>query len=251
MDVNIARKLLQKTLDEISFSNGNAKTEDFTGLRAVDAKVREVKMIFSETSSSGFSKLLESMDSDQDFEANSRRVRLEALSNYIKSALTLLGSGAINKKKQITRAPDVSILTTSMPGLKEIIDERWLEAQKCQHIGANLSSVIMMGSILEGLLLAVASQNYSTVNQSSKAPKDKKGNIPPIQKWNLNSLIDVAVDVGWLKIDRGKFSHALRESRNVVHPWVQLTQKASFDPATCRTCWEVLIASVDDLLKSK
>jgi hypothetical protein len=71
-----------------------------------------------------------------------------------------------------------------------------------------------------------------------------------IQDWSLNSLIDVAVDVRWIKIDRGKFSHALRESRNVVHPWVEATTGANFDLATCRTSWEVLQASVDDLLAS-
>jgi hypothetical protein len=41
----------------------------------------------------------------------------------------------------------------------------------------------------------------------------------------------------------------LRESRNVVHPWQHAAINADFDAATCRTCWEVLNASVDDLLR--
>lgn len=242
--------MLSKTLSEIQDSDGYARTDDFTGLRAVDGKVREVRMVLAEVPTSAFSSLIESMGSDPDFEANSRRVRLEALANYVQSAITLLGSGAVRDRKQITRAPDVSRLTTSMPGLKEVVEDRWLEAQKCAHIEAHLAAVVLMGSILEGLLLARASLDLPAANRSLRAPKDHAGKVRAIQDWNLSSLIEVAVNVGWLKVDRGKFSHALRESRNVVHPWVQISQKAAFDASTCRTCWAVLTASVDDLLKS-
>lgn len=250
MDQDTARNLLANIRSAITDSRGGARTADFSGLRQVDAKIREVKMILANVPASEFERLLASMDADADFSANSRRVRLEALSTYVSSALTLLGSGAVSTKKRITRAPDVSRIVATMPGLKEVIDDRWLEAQKCQHAGASFAAVIMMGSILEGLLLARASMDLPSACRSGKAPRDGKGKTTAIQDWNLNTLIDVAVDVGWLKSDRGKFSHALRESRNVVHPWVQITQKAAFDEATCRTCWEVLTASVDDLLKS-
>jgi hypothetical protein len=87
-------------------------------------------------------------------------------------------------------------------------------------------------------------------SQSSRAPKNKSGQALAVQDWNLSSLIDVAVDVRWVKTDRGKFGHALRESRNVVHPWLEATTGANFDIATCRTSWEVLQAAVDDLLAS-
>ena len=73
------------------------------------------------------------------------------------------------------------------------------------------------------------------------------GRILAIHDWNLNSLIEVAIDLGWVKADRGKFSHALRKSRNVVHPWTDATTQANFDLATCRTSWEVLQALVSDL----
>ena len=154
MDQDTARRLLTKIRGEIATANGVARTEEFSRLRAVDAKVREVKMVLAEVPTSGFFVLISSMDGDKDFEANSRQVRLEALCNYVNSALTLLGSGAIKTTKRITRAPDVSRITTTMPGLKELVDDRWLEAQKCQHSGANLAAVVLMGSILEGLLLS-------------------------------------------------------------------------------------------------
>jgi hypothetical protein len=71
-----------------------------------------------------------------------------------------------------------------------------------------------------------------------------------VHEWSLNTLIDVAVSSGWLKTDRGGFSHALRQSRNIVHPYEHARSRADFDEATCKVCWQVLNASVDDLLAS-
>jgi hypothetical protein len=108
----------------------------------------------------------------------------------------------------------------------------------------------MMGSILEALLLARALLSPTDAYRSSRAPRSREGKNVPIQDWNLNTLIDIAVDIGWIKTDRGMFCHAPRESRNIVHPWAQVSTKADFDLSTCVTCWYVLNASVDDLLKT-
>jgi len=216
----------------------------------VDAKVKEARMILAGVQGLPES-FLQDMDRDENFIANSRRVRLETLAEYLKSAIKFLKAGGVSKpKRQVYRAPNVSRLTATMPQLQESIERRWLEAQKCQHVQCYTSAVIMMGSILEALLLARATLSPAQAYQSTRAPHGKDGKTPAIQDWNLNQLVDVAVDVGWIKTDRGKFSHALRESRNVVHPWVEVTTKANFDESTCKTSWEVLKASVDDLLNS-
>jgi len=143
----------------------------------------------------------------------------------------------------------LSRLTSSNQKLESIIQERWIDAQKCQHVEAYLAAIILMGSILEALLLAKASSNQEIAQRSPKAPKKKDGTQIPVYDWNLSALIDVSVDCHWLKVDRGKFGHALRESRNVVHPWQHAAINADFDGSTCRTCWEVLNASVEDLLR--
>lgn len=250
MEKNQALALLRGTLSEISDNNGFARTEAFSGLREVDGKVRETRMVL-ETIDGLPKSLLDSMANDLDFQANSRRVRLEALAGYVKSAIKFTDTGAFEKPKKIIHAPpDFSPLTASMPGLTEELNRRWREAQKCVHVEAFTSAVILMGSILEGLLLARAQQSASVAYQSGRAPKDKSGSVLAIPNWTLNSLIDVATDVGWVKMDRGKFSHALRESRNVVHPWQAVASRADFDAATCKTSWNVLDASVEDLLRS-
>ncbi len=195
--------------------------------------------------------LLTSMSNDLDFQAYSRRVRLEALAGYVKSALKFVDTGAFEKPKKLIHAPpDFTRLTSAVPGLKEELDRRWREAQKCVHVEAFTSAIILMGSVLEGLLLARAQLGASTAYQSSRAPKDKAGKAVAIQDWTLSALLDVATDTGWIKTDRGKFSHALRESRNVVHPWQAVMSRANFDAATCKTSWNVLDASVEDLIQS-
>jgi len=237
-------------MEEITLFGGPAATDKFSGLRAVDAKVREARMVLSSTTGLPPNFLTE-MEADEDFQANSRRVRLEALANYIKNALKFLNAGGVStNKKQIIAPPDITKLTVIIPGLGDVINERWREAQKCQHIKAYTASIILMGSVLEALLLCRANSSPSEAYQSSKAPKDKNGKTPAIQDWNLNTLIEVAVERKWIKTDRGKFGHALRESRNIVHPWVQATTQANFDEATCQTSWIVLKASVSDLLAS-
>jgi hypothetical protein len=250
MDTNKAISLLEGIMTEITVSGGYASTDSFSSLREVDAKVRETKMVLS--GANGLPpNFISEMEADENFQANSRRVRLETLAGYIKNAVKFLKVGGVTtSKKPIIAPPDISKITAVMPGLKEVIEERWQEAQKCQHAKAYTAAIILMGSVLEALLLCRAHSSPSEAYQSSKAPKGRDSKTPAIQDWNLNTLIEVAVERGWLKTDRGKFGHALRESRNVVHPWVHATTRANFDEATCKTSWEVLKASVDDLLAS-
>ena len=63
-------------------------------------------------------------------------------------------------------------------------------------------------------------------------------------------VVDVTLpDIAFtMETDRGVFSHALRQSRNIVHPWEQARLAAEFDEGTCKVCWQVLNASVEDLL---
>ena len=214
----------------------------------MDAKTREAKMILRDA---GATALVEEMERDSDFQANSRRVRLEALANYCRTALKFFDTGALHQQKQLFEGPDLTKITHVMPDLEAIIQARWLEAQRCQHAGAYLAAVIVMGSILEALLLARCSMSPSDAYQSPAAPRDRNsGKSVALHEWSLSVLIDVSTSKLWLKTDRGNFSHALRHSRNMVHPYEQARSGADFDEATCKVCWQVLNASVDDLIAS-
>jgi len=152
------------------------------------------------------------------------------------------------KDTPLEAPPDFAGLVTD-PSLADILLFRWAEAQRCFKADAHLSAVIMMGSILEGVLLHKAEHNMKAVNQANAAPKEKTGSVKPIHEWSLASLIDVAHEAGWLQGDVKRFSHALRESRNIVHPYVQRLSKDRPDGDTCRICWQVVRAAVADLLE--
>jgi len=119
-------------------------------------------------------------------------------------ALRFIKEGFISSKKTIVKGPSLLKLTSANPNLEIIIQSRWFEAQKCQHVGCFLSSVILMGSLLEALLLAKVLQNPKEANRSQRAPKRKDGSVIAIHEWTLNSLIDVPVDSGWLKVRSGE-----------------------------------------------
>ena len=218
MDRRRAKPLLERILSEIRYANGAARTDDFAGLRQVEQKVREARMVISELPGFG-SRLANEMDSDPDFDANSRRVRLEALAGYCDSALRFLDAGVMRSEtKKLYKAPDVTELTKDIPQLEPIIRDRWLEAQKCVYAGAYLSAVIMMGSILEALLLARAHRDQGKAQTARAAPKRRDGHNLALHDWTLDSLINVAAEVGWLKVDRKSFSHALRRFSECCTP---------------------------------
>ncbi len=240
-------KHLADLLAEIAAPDGSPRTDDFMSLRSVDAKVREAKMVFQEA---GAASATQALEADSDFQANSRRVRLEALANHIRTAQRFVQTGAFESKKQLVKGPNLIALTSVIPDLEPIIQARWLEAQKCQHAGAYVAAVIMMGSILEALLLARCSRDPKRAYQAKSAPRDRMGKNVAVHEWTLSAMIDVSGEAGWIKTDRAGFSHALRQSRNIVHPYEHARTSANFDEATCKMCWQVLNASVEDLLAS-
>lgn len=134
--------------------------------------------------------------------------------------------------------------------LANILAFRWDESQRCVEAGAHLAAIVMMGSILEGALLHRVESNIAVANAAKSSPKGKDGKPRAIADWGISGLIDVAHEVGWLQGDMKRFSHALRESRNVVHPYIQRLLSEAPDRDTCAICWQVVRAGISDLLAS-
>lgn len=128
--------------------------------------------------------------------------------------------------------------------LKPIISSRIEEISFCFSSKAYLSSIIMAGSVLEAVLLGVASNNPKSFNQSQRAPKDRNCKVKQFQEWSLASFIDVANDLGIIKEDVFKFSHVLRSFRNFIHPYQQMLIDFYPDEHTSKICLQVMKAAL-------
>ena len=72
----------------------------------------------------------------------------------------------------------------------------------------------------------------------------KTGKIRNLNEWKLNNFIDVSCEVGFLKEDVKKFSHALRDFRNYIHPYQQMSMGFQPDEHTAKICFQVLKAAL-------
>lgn len=124
--------------------------------------------------------------------------------------------------------------------LKPVLEVRMTEMKSCFKAKAYLSVIILVGSMLEGILLSLANQNPRIFNQSNVAPKYKDGKVKVFYEWTLNDLISVAHERGILKKDVAKFSHVLRDFRNYIHPYQQLSERFFPDENTAKICMQVM-----------
>ncbi len=143
---------------------------------------------------------------------------------------------------------EISVNTLSIDSsLLPILENRLKEARLCLQAGASLSVIFLCGSILEGILLGVALQNPKQFNQASSSPKNKSGKVKPFHDWSLAQFIDVACELKLLQIDVKKFSHALRDFRNYIHPYQQMASNFAPDQHTAKICMQVLKAAIAGL----
>lgn len=133
------------------------------------------------------------------------------------------------------------------PKVSSLIQDRLEEAHRCRSVGADLASLVLCGSVLEAVLLGVAQSDPQKFNRSKSSPKDGERRVRNFRDWSFSELIDVAHDIGLLKLDTLRFSHELRNFRNYIHPEQQLKEDFSPDKHTSRICFFVLEKALDDL----
>jgi len=129
-----------------------------------------------------------------------------------------------------------------------ILKQRVEEIKRCSSAKAPLAVIFLCGSTLEGILLGVACLRPHDFNQSALSPKEKAtGKVKHFSNWTLNEFINVARDLRLVGEDVKKFSHALRDFRNYIHPYEQMSSSFSPDEHTARICWQVLQAAISQL----
>ncbi|MBZ9715597.1 hypothetical protein [Deinococcus multiflagellatus] len=142
--------------------------------------------------------------------------------------------------------PDFSKLV-GPPTLIQLLEERWDEAVRLYNLPSPRFTIIALGALLEGALLAKAESNPPVAFQAKKAPKNKAGSNLPLGEWSFNDLIEVAAELGWIHPTRAAFSHVARHYRNYVHPNLEHKEVQGVDQAACDITWIAVKSAFDDL----
>lgn len=133
------------------------------------------------------------------------------------------------------------------PVVTPILQARVNEAQACPRYKVPLGTIFLLGSTLEGILIGVALKDPARFGSAKAAPKDRSGTVLKVHDWKLAGLIDVAHELGFLSLDVKKFSHVLRDFRNYIHPYHQMSSNFSPDQHTVDICWQVFKAAFAQL----
>jgi len=105
----------------------------------------------------------------------------------------------------------------SSPELRTIAKRDLLELEAALKAGSIKTVLVLSGSILEGLLL----DRLITRRAEKLHPKSL-----PLEKWQLNDIIEISGKLDILSTETiAKFSHGLREFRNLIHPGRELRDK--------------------------
>ncbi len=122
------------------------------------------------------------------------------------------------------------------PELAATVQLRLDEARICYEHGAYTSSVIMLGSLLEGVLAHAAEARIGRM----RLPK-------PLRDMGLKDLLDFAHRNKWIEHDAKLASELIRHCRNLVHPLAERRTGHSPNRDTVDMCWPVVNATLNDL----
>lgn len=127
-----------------------------------------------------------------------------------------------------------------------VLKQRLEEIEKCLQAEASLAVIFLCGSTLEGILLGAASKYSELFNRSKVAPKNG-GKVLRFPDWTLSNFIDTGADAGFLGEDVKKHSHTLRDFRNYIHPYQQMTNAFNPHKHTAQISWKVLQAAIFEI----
>ena len=132
--------------------------------------------------------------------------------------------------------------------LHAIIETRMKEIDKCIENKVPLGCIFLCGSVLEGILNALAMKSPAEFNYAKASPKEKdSGKIKSFDKWTLENYISVAYELGYIKEDVKRFSHEVQNFRNYIHPYQQFSQKFNPTIDTAVLCAQVVKMAINQI----
>lgn len=108
--------------------------------------------------------------------------------------------------------------------VRAVLEEYYNQAAKALEVHSYLGAVVGFGAVAEGVLTWALKNQESRARAATKAPKVSNR---AIEKWRLETLLDVAREIGLIKEDE----QAIRNWRNLVHPYRRVKGSPRLDHA--------------------
>ncbi|NOT07212.1 MAG: hypothetical protein HOP28_03310 [Gemmatimonadales bacterium] len=139
----------------------------------------------------------------------------------------------------------------SDPLVQGALERRWEECNACITAKAPLAAIVMMGGLLEALLLARinAEPTSAPIFTAKAAPRDRAGKTVPLKDWALRSYIDVAHELGWISQSAKDLGVVLRDYRNYIHPYKEISHGIALTVADAALLWDVARSISKQLVK--
>lgn len=164
---------------------------------------------------------------------------LQELSEIRACVVDVLGHQAtIHTKDDL---PDFPYLISDAR-MQAILSNRWKECRLCISVNAPLAATVMMGGLLEALLLARINNesDKEKVFKAKTVPIDSRtGKAIQLKDWTLRNYIDVAHELGWISQSVKDVGEVLRDYRNYVHPYKQLSHNVELSQGDATLFWEI------------
>ncbi len=176
--------------------------------------------------------------------------RSGAIINFLKLEKIKIDEETINNEDEFLKREfsNVSVAKLGLEGVvSDVLERRLKEIEQCFSAGAYLSVILIAGSTLEGIFLGLAMRHPKQFNCSKASPKDKDGKVKNFPQWTLSALIDVAREIRIIQHDTSKFSHTLRDFRNYIHPFEQMSSGFTPRKHTAKICLQVLKAAIFEI----
>ena len=136
--------------------------------------------------------------------------------------------------------------------LHPIIESRMKEIDKCIENEISLGCIFLCGSVLEGIFSAMAMKQPAIFNSTNASPKEREsGKVKAFDKWTLENYISVAYELGYIQEDVKRFSHAVQNFRNYIHPYQQISQKFTPTIDTAVLCAQVVKMAINQIAKKE
>lgn len=125
--------------------------------------------------------------------------------------------------------------------IRSILQRDYQEVQRNMISRNWKSAIILSGGSIEAILLDLIQNNADLAKSSDVAPNEAN-----FLKWDLSSLIDVAVDIELVGAEAAKLTHSVREYRNLIHPGLEVRSKLKVEPEEANIAINVLNIIIRD-----